>query len=465
MSLPLRNALACLLLAAASWLPSGREELARGQVIEKVACSNDATQTYALYLPSRYSPDKAWPILYAFDAGARGVLPVQRFKDGAERYGYIVAGSNNSRNGPIAVSEAALRALLADTASRFSIDPTRVYLTGFSGGARVAVLAGLGPGSRVAGVIGCAAGFPDGIRPSASIPFAYFGTVGTDDFNYPEMKQLDQTMAKLGVPHWLQVFEGPHDWPPPDVCTRAIEWMEVQGMRSNVRPRDEALLDGIWTARADEAAAEEKSGRAFEAYTRYSALAAQFAGVREVAPADEKARQLAASRDVRRALAEEANSIEEQRSAQARIVRLLKERLTAEDPMSAESAFVSAMAALKTQAGRPASDATRMAARRVLVSTWMQLREATVRDIGAGEFDRALGRLQAMGRINPDDGWVDYARACAYARAGRKGAAIQALERGVGKGFVTVELVNAEPDFDSLRGEEGFRKIVERLKK
>jgi hypothetical protein len=54
---------------------------------------------------------------------------VARFKDAAEKYGYIVVGSNNSRNGPQPLSEI-VRDLSADTHARFSIDDQRIYLAG-----------------------------------------------------------------------------------------------------------------------------------------------------------------------------------------------------------------------------------------------------------------------------------------------------------------------------------------------
>ncbi len=74
------------------------EPLVAGQVIEKVLCTGLLGQSYALYLPSNYTPSKRWPILYAFDPGARGRIPVTLYKDAAEKHGYIVAGSNNSQN-------------------------------------------------------------------------------------------------------------------------------------------------------------------------------------------------------------------------------------------------------------------------------------------------------------------------------------------------------------------------------
>jgi len=51
-------------------------------------------------LRSSYTPQRNWPILYGFDPGGRGKQPVELFKDAAEKYGWIVVGSYNSRNGP-----------------------------------------------------------------------------------------------------------------------------------------------------------------------------------------------------------------------------------------------------------------------------------------------------------------------------------------------------------------------------
>src|ERR1700682_4714018 len=77
------------------------EGIPKGQVVENIVCAGAPDQTYALYLPTTYSPERKWPVLYAFDPGARGKIPVERFKEAAEKFGWIVVGSNNSRNGPV----------------------------------------------------------------------------------------------------------------------------------------------------------------------------------------------------------------------------------------------------------------------------------------------------------------------------------------------------------------------------
>src|SRR3954469_18271247 len=98
-----------------------------GRVLEKVQCAKTPTQTYALYVPSTYTPQKAWPVIFCFDPGARGLEPVQRLNAAAEKYGYIVAGSLNSRNGAWADNAAAIQAMVSDVESHLNLDSKRLY--------------------------------------------------------------------------------------------------------------------------------------------------------------------------------------------------------------------------------------------------------------------------------------------------------------------------------------------------
>src|SRR4029077_2132851 len=96
-------------------------EFSVGTVLPKVVTIAKPDQSYALYLPTSYSTRKRFPIIYAFDPGARGKTPVELMKDAAERYGYIVVGSNNSRNGSWKIEAEAAQAILKDTENRFPI--------------------------------------------------------------------------------------------------------------------------------------------------------------------------------------------------------------------------------------------------------------------------------------------------------------------------------------------------------
>jgi hypothetical protein len=75
-----------------------RPALQNGEIVTIHSVTKPA-QSYELYVPSNYTPDRRWPIIYAFDPSAQGSRPLQFMKEAAETYGYLVAGSNNSRNG------------------------------------------------------------------------------------------------------------------------------------------------------------------------------------------------------------------------------------------------------------------------------------------------------------------------------------------------------------------------------
>jgi len=440
-------------------------ELPQGQIIERVMCEADANQTYALYLPSNYTPEKKWPILYAFDAGARGHLPVERFKEAAEKYGYIVAGSNNSRNGPLEPTVVAIRALLQDTQARFSIDPQRLYLTGFSGGARVAVSVGYSLKGLAAGVIGCGAGFPSESRPSPSIPFAYFGTVGLEDFNFPEMKQLDQTLDSIAAPHRLAIFEGGHDWPPSDVCTMAIEWMEVEAIKSGKREKNPALIDEVFHRAAAKARAAESSNKPYEAFLEYKALVRDFAGLKDVSEYDIKVEQLKNSKEIKQALKKETDQEDSQNRLSGRLLSLRETHRSGKDQSSATQELDELISGLKRAANKKENTADRLVARRVLNSFLLRLNQEATYYFQTKNYRLAAFNLSLAVQIKPESPGLQFNLACAYAQDGQRKEAMGALQKAVENGFTDVVALEKDPDLEPLRKEATFQKMVESLRK
>jgi predicted esterase len=290
-----RVALVLLALCVCARSAFAQPELPHGVVIERVECMGDATQTYALYVPSGYSSARRWSVLFAFDPAARGRVMVEKYRAAAEQYGVVVAASNNSRNGPVAISNAAAQAMIRDVSLRFSVDPGRLYLTGLSGGARVAMGIALG-GNNIAGVIASSAGFPDS-QPRGRVDFPIFGTAGTEDFNYLEMRMLDR---KLSSPHFLTVFPGGHALPPDAVAAEAVEWMEVQAMQSGRRGRDEVLTARLLEKRRAKIAASTEPA---ETVYLLRAVVADFNGLADVSAESKRLEELLRERDVKDALA------------------------------------------------------------------------------------------------------------------------------------------------------------------
>ena len=214
------------------------------KVIDTITVKSDATQTYALYLPSNYTPDKSFPCIYFFDAHARGALPVSLYQSLAEQYGFVLIGSNVSRNGmQWQQTNDIINALMDDSRACINIDPKRIYTSGFSGGSRVASTIAITSGG-IAGVIGCGAGFP-GPADQVQNKFDYFGMVGIYDFNLPEMQQLDRALQQKGLTHQLLTFKGKHDWPPVADMQTAMLWIQVNAMKKGLLPTNNDLVNAL----------------------------------------------------------------------------------------------------------------------------------------------------------------------------------------------------------------------------
>jgi predicted esterase len=281
-----------------------------GVLIPQQTCAAKPEQSYALYLPSHYTSQKRWPIIYAFDPDGRGDIPVELMKDAAERYGYIVAGSNNSRNGSWKLEAESAQAMFDDTHARFAIDDSRIYFAGFSGGARVA--SALAQQCKcAAGVLLNGAGFA-GNPPSRDAIVAVFAAVGSFDFNYPELSALDDKLEQAGFPHVLRHFDGPHEWAPPEVTEEALAWFRLIAMKQKREARDDSFIALQVTQATARAQALQQSGQSYEAWREYRQAIATFDGLTNTASLQQAAASLAQQKAVRDGPKREAQEFQEQ---------------------------------------------------------------------------------------------------------------------------------------------------------
>jgi predicted esterase len=219
--------------------------------------------------------------VYFFDPAGRGSMPLEHAKEAAELYGFILAGSNNSRNGPYKPQLEAADAMVVDTQLRLSIDVHRVYFAGFSGGARVAARLAL-QCKCAAGVLLNGAGFPAGISPSQENSFAVFSSVGHVDFNYPELIALQEKLSQAGSAHWMRIFDGAHEWAPSQVFEEALAWFRLNAMKSNREPHDDVFVRTHLLKSTAYAESLEKDGNALAAWREYSQVAAAYDSLADV---------------------------------------------------------------------------------------------------------------------------------------------------------------------------------------
>jgi hypothetical protein len=165
-----------------------------------------------------------------------------------------------------------------------------------SGGARVAIMVAQTT-PDIAGVFASSAGYSTGFHKSERFPL--FGSAGTEDFNYHEMRLLDRLMTS---PHRVEIFEGGHTWLPVTIATSGVEWMEIQAMKNALRPRDEALVAELFSTRMARAAAQPDGLARMRALKN---VAIDFEGLRDVATVVESAATLEQRADVAAAVAAE----------------------------------------------------------------------------------------------------------------------------------------------------------------
>jgi pimeloyl-ACP methyl ester carboxylesterase len=211
-----------------------------GQVIDSVICKADPTQSYALYVPAK-GQKEALPIIYFFDPHADGALPVKKYKALADAYGFILAGSNNSKNGndwPVTAN--ILRQLFDDTRRRLRIDNRRIYTCGFSGGAKVAGYTAL-QYPEVKGVIAGGAGLPDG-TPAGDFSFSFTAIAGEGDMNMTELVGINSELDHTKTRHRIIFFDGKHEWSPVNTMGLAFAGLQFDAIRQGLIPGDNLFI-------------------------------------------------------------------------------------------------------------------------------------------------------------------------------------------------------------------------------
>ena len=468
---PLRLAVFGIGVFAALFGAGNTESLPAGQIIDTIECEGSPDQSYALYLPSAYTPERKWPILYALDPGARGKVPLEHLHQAAEAYGFIVAGSNNARNGPMAPLYTAVMAMWNDTHRRFSLDPKRIYAIGFSGGARAASAFGQITANPMTAVIGCGAGLHPMLQPQEMNAGYYLGLVGNEDFNFLEMKRVGRRLEEEGVPHRIVVFEGGHEWPPGEVCGRALRWLEALAMRDGLRPRDEQLADLILEAELVSAEEWEKNGRVYQSARAYAVLVDVFKGAVALDAVEKRmgGMQQDEQYDIQRR--QEQDALKDEQALVDGYRRMLLR--IEEQPPGSEDALSrllsdAGLGRHKEEAGKPADPESSARAVRLLFGLEMDARGKAIHYLEKQDHRRAVVFLKIALKANPGVAprrlVLNYYLACAYAAGDSGEEAIAALKGAVADGFEDAAVLEGESYFDSLRERPEFKEIVRSLR-
>lgn len=176
--------------------------------------------SFEIYVPNEASLGQA---IFFYDPNANGKGPVKNYRDLADKYSLSLIASNDSRNGPRSSNIDIMKKVLTYVKEQILANNARLYLSGFSGGARASTFHAT-ERSDIAGVIGCGSGFIPNFDMNA-IRYAYVGMVGNADMNYLEMINNEQLLSEAKVNNTLIEFQAGHQWPPAKHFGVALSWL------------------------------------------------------------------------------------------------------------------------------------------------------------------------------------------------------------------------------------------------
>jgi len=435
-----------------------------GTLVENMRCQADPTQSYTLYLPSGYTTEKRRPALLIFDPGGRSRPAAELFQGAAERWGWILLSSNDTRSGgPPEANLKAVNALWPEVHLRYASDPRRLYAAGFSAGGHLAFLLGKQSG-ELAGVIANGSRLlTDQLQATR---FALFAAAGDRDFNYAEMRAVDELVAEQGNPHRFEVFPGRHSWMPAELAAQAVAWMELVAMRRELRPRDLAAVEELLARDLTAARELEAAGDPLAALRRFEMVARTYDGLAEVAAARVEAARLASSLEVAREVKDERHWLAFEQRMQRRFAEVYARLEGTGKPMSAPALRDALdVASLQRRAEAPGREG--VTARRLLSTLYVQASSSAFRPLYEGERWRAaVALLTVASELYDGSGapWtVWYNLACVHARARHRDEAVRALERAVAEGFDDVQALSRDPDLASLQGTAELENLVRTL--
>lgn len=210
-------------------------------IIDK-ACSSDATIAYSYYLPKNYSAGKKYPVLILFDPHGDAHFAIEKYTSAADKFDFILMSTTALKNGMAA--EAAghvMQTILYSAANEMPVNPRRVYVGGFSGGARYAAMLAMS-GSGIQGLMVAGAGFPIDTWKNLS-PSVVIAAANDGDMNLPEILALDNIQDKEQRSRVLIMRDkGIHEWPSEDKMQEALAIFTAYAIRDSIED-DKSKLD------------------------------------------------------------------------------------------------------------------------------------------------------------------------------------------------------------------------------
>ncbi len=244
--------------------------LRKGDAIDSLPINDSISESFAMYLPSNYSNDKKWPVVFVFDPQGRGINSSRLFSQAAKEQGYLIAASNNISEKDSLVTNLEIASRLVEKILlNFPIDENRIYSAGLGEGALVAsALPIIYP--KIKGVLAVEEVWinkeflAQKNKKQIIIGFAAFKS---DSYN--NFRESVNIFKILDYKNFIYNYDDEGNWPSAKFISHGLGTFTLQAMLDGDQPRDSGMINRLYEA---ELATAESWRRQLNFYKAYELL-------------------------------------------------------------------------------------------------------------------------------------------------------------------------------------------------
>lgn len=417
-----------------------------GNIVANQSISSNYSICY--YLPRTYDSLEHLATLIFFDSQGEALKQIEEYKSLSEKFGLILIGSNDSRNGLQEFDYERIATEITKIAKlKFKVDEGRVILAGFSGGARVtSSLAFKTPG--ISGVINCGAAMP--VEYLKEVKFNYFTFCGDEDFNFQEMYEVNKEIVNLESPNLaFAYFNGIHQWPKATDFERSIHFMLV---KTETRDSVKKLLIG-------NALEFEKTHKTSKPSIDKILDERDFL-TRCKAYGDQESMTNLEKMKESKALIEATKKAEKIRIVELSSINSLDQNMVGQN----NDWWQKTISEIELAKNKNGDNAIKLLNQRLLnhlsLTSYMYAR----RSLSEKNLVEASKFINIYLRVDPKNPEAYYLKAILLTKDGQNEQALGYIEQSIEKGFDDINRILNEPDFKQFSNTTNFQEIISKIK-
>ena len=436
----------------------------RSKILDTIPVQQSTDESYALYLPDSYSEQAPSPIVFIFDPAGRGRHAIEPFIPASEKYGYILVSSNNSRNTAYDQNLDIADRWFNDVFSKFNVDPKLIYAAGFSGGSRLASTIGVVTGA-FKGIVGCGAAFSNntGQMPYSSDHFQYVGLIGNRDMNYQEMLRAGKWLDQINLRNTIFTYDGAHSWPPSEQISKSFDWFYLNDLLLGDLPKDQLFLDDYLDAQITEANSLISLKDWVKGVKQYEMILNDLGSFYELDSLAARIEQIKKTKDYKKSLKAQEKIAEEEREWNAKFIRRIRQEESRSTTDQDFNWWNRELKSLKTDYIQSEALYYQNMGVRIMGMVFAVGIESLDLALARGEIQKAEYYVRFLAANWPDNAFVHFRLAKAYAKMGLEETALSHLELALENGWDNKRVILNSKEFELLKTNVKFRELLQQL--